>query len=215
MPNLKFFVALILTFSLQSTFAGELRLDYSSFYSHLKKLNNEELAPLEFAFGFLNVRSGDLCHVDSVMIHTDKKDIDISVAKKRFVLPSEKALKLAKAEVHVKLQEQNNQCDLSVQLQIKPTLLEDGVDKAELAGFFQAFEDFFDKMGGFLSFMMPSPSGMYLQFQPDTLETGMLASWLQPQEKAQQYLVLQGNLPKLPDDLLLKDISAVTAYVAK
>ena len=89
----KFKFVLFLLFSAltsQTTIAGELRLDYSSFYSHLKKIDDDELQSLRFAFGFLNVQTKDLCTPETVLVHTNKKDITIEVNEhKRFELPTE------------------------------------------------------------------------------------------------------------------------------
>lgn len=215
MPRFKFIFVLLLLFGFSvPVYSGELRLDYSSFYSHLRKLDNDELGTLQFAFGFLNVRSKQLCSTQNVMIHTDKKDIPIEVTPdKRFVLPSEKALKLAKAEVRIQLKEVNNQCDLSVLLQVKPTLLKDGVNNAELQTYFVAFDSFFDKMGGFLSFMMPSPDGLHLHFKSGSKEPASFSDILIQEAAPDTFTLMGENIQSLPAELKWKDIYKVTVFI--
>ena len=208
----------LLLFTLSVTlpgWAGELHLDYGSFYSHLKKLNNEELAPLQFAFGFVNVRSGNLCEVQRVKVHTDKQDIPVEVnAKNRFVLPYEKALKLAKAEVWVNLKEANNQCDLSVQLEVNPVLFSQGVSRQQLQDYFLAFDAFFDKMGGFLSFMMPSPEGVGLRFKAGSAEQTVLLTAKATQLEQNKWVIHQDAFSAL-GERRFSDIEEITAYVPK
>lgn len=215
----KFKFVLFLLFSAltsQATIAGELRLDYSSFYSHLKKIDDDELQSLRFAFGFLNVQTKDLCTPESVLVHTNKKDITIEVNEhKRFELPTEKALKLAKAEVHIQLTEPNNRCDLSVLLEVKPSLFVDGVSATELQGYFTAFVEFFDKMGSFLSFLMPSPEGMHLKFKAKSEEPAAHSDTLIPEDTANTYTLMEEGIAHLPADVKLQDIIAVTAFVPK
>lgn len=209
-----FVVALLLLSILFPVHAGELRLDYSSFYSHLRKIDDDELRSLQFAFGFLNVRTGDLCTPQKALVHTDKKDIPVVITEqKRFVLPTEKALKLAKAEVHIQLVEANNQCDLSVLLEVKPELINDGVNAKELQDYFTSFEAFFDKMGGFLSFMMPSPEGLNLVFQSGSDEPGRLSESLTPTTKADTYTLMADKIPQLATEMTFSDIASVTAFV--
>ena len=217
MQKFKFVVFLVFSaLTSQTAIAGELRLDYSSFYSHLKKIDDEELRSLRFAFGFLNVQSKDLCTPETVLVHTDKKDIAIEVnGDKRFELPTEKALKLAKAEVHVQLTEPNNRCDLSVLLEVKPSLLADGVSASELQNYFTAFVEFFDKMGGFLSFMMPSPEGMHLKFKAKSKEPDAYSDALMPEETANTFTLMEEGIVHLPADVKLQDVIAVTAFVPK
>lgn len=194
--------------------AGELRLDYSSFYSHLRKIDDDELRTLQFAFGFLNVRNGELCKVQNALVHTDKKDIPVKInEQKRFVLPTEKALKLAKAEVHLELAEPNNQCDLSVMLEVKPELIAGGVNGKALANYYEAFDAFFDKMGGFLSFMMPSPEGLNLRFSADSQEPASLSQLQTIQTTKDTYTLMERDISGLSAGLILKDIQSITAYV--
>ena len=199
---------------IMSAHAGELRLDYSSFYSHLRKIDDEQLRSLEFAFGFVNVRTGELCTPQNALVHTDKKDIPVSVnEQKRFVLPTEKALKLAKAQVHIQLAEANNQCDLSVLLQVKPELLQDGVDAQELQSYFVAFEEFFHKMGGFLSFMMPSPEGLNLKFRAGAEEHKAIAQLLQSDSDKQTFALMQSDIETISKATEFNNIESITAFV--
>lgn len=198
----------------QFAYSGELRLDYSSFYSHLRKIDNEELHSLQFAFGFVNVRSKELCQPTNIFVHTDKKDIPIEInANRRFVLPTEKALKLAKAELHIQLIEPNNQCDLSVLLQVNPELLADGVTSTELQVYFETFVEFFDKMGGFLPFMMPSPEGLHLKFANNSEEPLTMGENLIPEASDDTYTLMENSIGSLANNLILNDVSAVTAFV--
>lgn len=210
MKIVKWLSAALLSIPLVSVQAGELRLDYSDFYSHLRKLDDEELQPLHFAFGFLNVQTKELCQVQKVMIDTDKMDIPVDVmANNRFVLPTEKALKLAKARLNIQLLEPENRCDLSVLLEAKPEMFEDGLDSTELLSVMTAFEGFFDKMGGFLSFMMPSATGLQITFTdpesiPDTFKALSVSN-------NGRWNIDGERLAELPQDFILNGVERITA----
>lgn len=191
--------------------AGTLQLEYKSFYSHLKKLNDEELGLLQFAFGFQHVTQKKLCEVKSVLITTDKKDIPVEVRSEgRFVLPSEKALKLADAKVIVVLTEQNNQCDLSVKLQITPEDFTNGVNGQRLTVYYQAFEAFFEEMGGMLSFMMPSPEGLLISLENQNMENAYSETVLQ-QALPGQYRVAAQDISKIDFELI--GVKSITAWM--
>lgn len=181
--------AIAALFSFVSTSYSEaLHLDYKSFYSHLKKLDSEELTHLQFAFGFQHVTNGALCTIPSLYIHTDKQDIDIPVdARQRFVLPTEKALQLAQAKVVVELLEPANQCDLSVQLEVGKSQLPTQIRAHDLQRYLGQFALFFDEMGGFLSFMMPSPEGINIYIKDDVYSD---AIW-------QQFITSEGKMISL------------------
>ena len=151
-----------LLFSTSSTlWAGQLALEYSTFYSHLRKLDNDDTPALQFAFGFKNVQTQGLCQIQSALIRTQKQDIPVVVSDEhRFTLPTEKALKLAKALVMLDLVEPNNRCDMSVQLETKPEYLKTVYSYQELEDIFSQYQAFFDNMGSFLSFLMPSATGL-------------------------------------------------------
>ena len=58
-----------------SVAAETIDVEYSRFYSHVKKLDNEDTQALQFAFGFVRVGEGRLCEVNGASIVTDKKTI--------------------------------------------------------------------------------------------------------------------------------------------
>jgi hypothetical protein len=148
-----------------SLMAEPLVVEYSSFYSHVRNLQDEDTDALQFAFGFKKVQSRDLCHINSAFIHTQKQDIDLTVsAEQRFTVPSEKALKQARAEVVLDLQESANKCDMSVQLETKPDWLKTDYSPSELKKLYTQYEAFFDDMGSFLAFLMPTVEGMTVHF---------------------------------------------------
>lgn len=148
-----------------SLLAHPLVVEYSSFYSHLRKLDDKQTDALQFAFGFKKVQSTALCHIESAYIHTQKQNLDIQVTQEqRFTLPTDKVLKMARAEVVLALQEQPNQCDMSVQLETKPDWLKTRYQATELAKLFTQYETFFDDMGSFLAFLMPTVSGLTIHF---------------------------------------------------
>ncbi len=147
-------------------FAEEITVNYKSFYSHVRKLNNDDLNALQFAFGFQHIREPRLCKVSSAKISTEKQQIPLVVTDEgRFTVPSEKALNLAKAKVVIDLKEQANLCDMSVQLETKPEYLKTTYQQSELQHIYNQYDAFFDKMGSFLSFMMPSVIGISLHVE--------------------------------------------------
>ncbi|MFT6951595.1 MAG: hypothetical protein ACJAUL_002745 [Paraglaciecola sp.] len=153
-----------------SLMAEPLVVQYSSFYSHVRKLQDEDTNALQFAFGFKKVQSKDLCHINSAYIHTQKVDIDLTVsAEQRFTVPSEKALKQARAEVILHLQEPANKCDMSVQLETKPDWLKTDYSAPELKKLYTQYQAFFDDMGSFLSFLMPTVQGITVHFSDHQL----------------------------------------------
>jgi len=146
-------------------------VEYSSFYSHVKKLNDEDTDALQFAFGFLHVGTKKLCQIESAYIHTQKKDLPIEVTSEhRFTVPSEKALKLAKALVKLEVLEPENHCDMSVQLETKPKYVKQSYDAQELKLLLEQYQNFFSQMGSFLSFLMPTAEGLMLQFPEGTIQ---------------------------------------------
>lgn len=155
---------------LGQTNADTLSVEYKSFYSHVSKLNNDETSALQFAFGFLNIQSKELCTIRSAQISTEKVQIPIIVSDEmRFTVPSDKVLKLARAMVVIDLLEASNICDMSVQLETKSEYLKDTYTSNELQMLLTQYAAFFDDMGGFLSFMMPKVSGIRMLFQDKDL----------------------------------------------
>nr|WP_278343585.1 DUF2987 domain-containing protein [Alteromonas macleodii] len=154
-----------------SVAAETIDVEYSRFYSHVKKLDNEDTQALQFAFGFVRVGEGRLCEVNGASIVTDKKTMPLEVSGEgRFTVPTEKALKLANALVRIDLNERANVCDMSVQLETKPEYLKQHYTKEDLTFLYAQYEAFFNEMGSFLSFMMPSVKGLMIQFDDKNLD---------------------------------------------
>lgn len=165
---LSFALAALLT---PMTQAETLEVEYSSFYSHVKKLDNEDTQALQFAFGFVKVGEGRLCEIKQADIVTDKQTMALAVSEEnRFTVPKEKALKLASAFIRIDLAEAANQCDMSVQLETRPDYLKAEYTHDELMFLYSQYEAFFNEMGSFLSFMMPSVTGLMLQFSDRNLD---------------------------------------------
>ncbi len=151
--------------------AETIDVEYSRFYSHVKKLDNEDTQALQFAFGFVRVGEGRLCEVNGASIVTDKKTMPLTISEEgRFTVPTEKALKLANALVRIDLNERANVCDMSVQLETKPEYLKQHYTKEDLTFLYAQYEAFFNEMGSFLSFMMPSVKGLMIQFNDKNLD---------------------------------------------
>lgn len=149
--------------------AETLIVPYSSFYSHSKKIVGEETNALQFAFGFKLVQSTELCTINSALIHTQKQDLPITLIKQqRFTVPSDKVLKMARAEVVLELQQAANRCDMSVQLETKADYLKHRYSKQELQMLLDQYQAFFNGMGSFLSFMMPEVQGLTLHFSDES-----------------------------------------------
>jgi hypothetical protein len=164
----KIFLTLIL-FS-QMSFAEQLEVDYSRFYSHLKKIDKEELNALQFSFGFKKAGETWLCDINQASIVTPKITMPLTINKfNRFTLPIEKALKLANAYVVIDLQQAANQCDMSVQLETKDEFLKLSYSQADLLKLSTQYKQFFTDMGSFLSFMMPSSHGLKFTFEEPPL----------------------------------------------
>jgi hypothetical protein len=176
--------------------AETLDVEYKSFYSHVNKLDNPETDALRFAFGFLHIDEKRLCHISSAKIVTQKQTLPLALEKnQRFTVPSDKILKMARAKVIIELNDQANKCDMSVQLETLPRFLKTQYTQGELILLFNQYEAFFDKMGSFMSFMMPSAQGLLFYFDenvslPESLKVlvdknGALAlskSWLMQQK---------------------------------
>ncbi len=160
-------LAMILT---QSVFADEVEVSYKTFYGHVKKLDNEDTQALQFAFGFKHVGTGELCTINKARISTQKVQLPLIVtSENRFIIQSEKALNLADAFVVIDFKEPSNQCDISVQLETKPEYLKKEYTFEEMHFIYQQYEAFFNEMGSFLSFMMPTVKGLMLQFSDKNL----------------------------------------------
>jgi hypothetical protein len=166
-PVLSIVLALLLT---QSAIADEVEVKYKTFYGHVSKLDNEDTQALQFAFGFQHVGSGELCTINKARISTQKVQIPLTVTpENRFTIQSEKALSLANAFVVIDFKEPSNQCDISVQLETKSEYLKTEYTFQEMQFIYQQYEAFFNEMGSFLSFMMPTVNGLMLQFSDKSL----------------------------------------------
>jgi len=160
-------LAMLLT---QVAYADEVEVSYKTFYSHVKKLDNEDTRALQFAFGFKHVGTGELCTINKARISTQKVQLPLTVtAENRFTIQSEKALSLADAFVVIDFKEPSNQCDISVQLETKPEFLKAEYTFEEMQFIYEQYEAFFNEMGSFLSFMMPTVKGLMLQFSDQDL----------------------------------------------
>ncbi|GGF57776.1 DUF2987 domain-containing protein [Alteromonas lipolytica] len=151
--------------------AEVVEVEYKRFYSHVKKLSGENTAALQFAFGFLRVGTTHLCKINTATIVTQKQDIPLEVSpEQRFLVPKEKALNLADAMVVIDLDEAANLCDMSVQIETTAEHLKTEYSAEDLAFIKQQYEAFFNEMGGFLSFMMPSVKGLTFRFSDSELD---------------------------------------------
>lgn len=151
--------------------AEVIEVEYSRFYSHVKKLNDEDTNALQFAFGFVKVGEGRLCEVRDAHIITDKKIMPLNVTDEyRFTVPTERALKLAGAKIAIDLAEPANQCDMSVQLETRAEFLKQDYSVEDLQFLMGQYRAFFNEMGSFLSFMMPTVQGLVFQFKDDNLD---------------------------------------------
>ncbi|KXI30838.1 DUF2987 domain-containing protein [Paraglaciecola hydrolytica] len=165
MKSLLFFAILGQAVLVQAAYAGQLELEYSSFYNHLKKIDKEDLSALQFSFGFKKVQEAKLCQINKAQLVTQKVTLPIEInSDYRFTLPTEKALNMAKAVVSIELTEPNNQCDMSVQLETKAEYLNSTYSVADLALLNAQYQEFFADMGSFLAFLMPTTNGLKLVF---------------------------------------------------
>lgn len=153
-----------------SLHAEPIDVEYKSFYSHIRKLEKEDTQGLQFAFGFMHIDTGKLCGISNAEVVTPKQTIPLTVsAEQRFTVPSEKALKLADAIVRVDLEQASNKCDMSVQLETKPQLLKENYTNEDLTVIYDQYAAFFNEMGSFLSFLMPSVKGLMFHFEDKNL----------------------------------------------
>lgn len=162
---MKVVFVVFLLFFCGSTMAHNLTVEYSSFYSHLRKIDSDDTPALQFAFGFKQVGKSTLCQINSARIVTQKVELPIEITtENRFLLPTEKALKQARAVVEIDLSQPSNKCDMSVQLETKPEYLKLQYTAAEIQVVFEQYQTFFDDMGSFLSFLMPDVEGLHFHF---------------------------------------------------
>ena len=145
--------------------ADTLELDYGSLYSHTRKLDAETMPALQFAFGFAHRQQKRLCNINEAFIHTQKQNIALKVTpENRFTVPSERALKLARAVVNIELDDMADDCDMSVQLETTAEHLKSDYPLHELQSLQRQYMAFFDQMGGFMSFLMPKVRGLNIHF---------------------------------------------------
>lgn len=162
-------LSLIVTFNVSaSNKPNLLEIKYADFYSHLRKLDKETLTELRFSFGLIDAQI-EPCVIEQGIIITDKKKIPINIQdNNRFVLPTERALKLAKAMVNLELAHSTTDCNLSVLIEIEPVLLKESLTRDKLLRFYASFKQFFEDMGGMFSFLMPEPSGLLVTSESHT-----------------------------------------------
>jgi hypothetical protein len=193
--------------------ADTLEVEYSSFYSHVKKLDDPETDALRFAFGFQHIAEKRLCHISSAKIVTQKQTLELTVENNdRFTVPTDKILKMAKAQVVIELDDQANRCDMSVQLETLPSYLRTQYSHDELLLLFNQYQAFFDEMGSFLSFMMPSAEGLMFHFKEGVLLTKRLQSLMNKEGAIalSKTWLIQGNGLELPNKPL-----RITAIIEK
>lgn len=167
----RFAFALLAVLVSNNVMAETINVEYSRFYSHIKKLDNEDTQALQFAFGFIRVGEGRLCGINQADIVTDKQTIPLSVSDEfRFTVPKEKALKLANAYLRIDLAEAANVCDMSVQLETQSEYVKASYTQDELNFLYAQYEAFFNEMGSFLSFLMPTVKGLMLHFDDKNLD---------------------------------------------
>lgn len=167
----RFAFALLAVLVSNNVMAETINVEYSRFYSHIKKLDNEDTQALQFAFGFIRVGEGRLCGINQADIVTDKQTIPLSVSDEfRFTVPKEKALKLANAYLRIDLAEAANVCDMSVQLETQSEYVKASYTQDELNFLYGQYEAFFNEMGSFLSFLMPTVKGLMLHFDDKNLD---------------------------------------------
>jgi len=174
-------MAMLAMLLIQPAVADEVEVRYKTFYSHVKKLDNDDTQALQFAFGFMHVGTDQLCTIYKARISTQKVQIPLTVtSENRFTIRSEKALNMADAYVVIDFKEPSNQCDISVQLETKPEYLKTEYTFTEMQFLYEQYEAFFNEMGSFLSFMMPTVNGLMLQFSDKNLreatKTGEMVS---------------------------------------
>lgn len=168
------FIYLVLCLAVLPVYADTIEVSYKSFYSHVRKLQQDDTNQLQFAFGFINVNSQTLCSLQSAQIVTDKKTIPLDITKEqRFTVPSERALNLADAIVQIEFNANANQCDMSVQLETKPTVLKQEYTQSDLKEIEEQYIAFFNEMGSFLSFMMPNVKGLIISFTDQQLSANV------------------------------------------
>lgn len=159
-------VLLLLALLTQTSFAEKIEVDYSRFYTHLKKIDKTQLRALQFSFGFKKVGEATLCDIEQAVIVTQKQSLSLNINEhQRFTLPTEKALNMAKAYVAIDLQQAANQCDMSVQLETKAEYLKQHYEQQELLELSAQYKQFFSDMGSFLSFLMPGSEGLRFTFK--------------------------------------------------
>jgi hypothetical protein len=193
--------------------ADTLEVEYSSFYSHVKKLDDPETDALRFAFGFQHIAEKRLCHISSAQIVTQKQTLELTVENNdRFTVPTDKILKMAKAQVVIELDDQANRCDMSVQLETLPSYLRTQYSHDELLLLFNQYQAFFDEMGSFLSFMMPSAEGLLFHFDQEV----SLPKRLHPLMNKEGMIALSKTWLKQPNILELPNKPLrITAIVQK
>jgi hypothetical protein len=167
-------VFLLGIFTATNGLAETIQVDYKRFYSHVSKLGDEDTKALQFAFGFIRVGEGRLCEITQAQIVTPKQTLPLDVSPEyRFTVPKDKILKMAEAMVEVTFVEAANLCDMSVQLETKAEYLKTHYSADDLKFLHEQYEAFFNEMGGFLSFMMPSVQGLMIHFSNKFLDTSL------------------------------------------
>ena len=61
--------------------AETLEVEYASFYSHVKKLDDPDTNALRFAFGFQHIAEQRLCKVSKAQIITQKQTLEVDLQK--------------------------------------------------------------------------------------------------------------------------------------
>jgi hypothetical protein len=173
-PRRVIVAAIIFSLFAPLAYADEVEVAYKTFYSHVRKLDSEDTQALQFAFGFQHIHSDELCTINAARISTQKQQLALDVSEEnRFVIQSERALRMADAKVIIDFEQASNTCDISVQLETKADYLKQSYTLDELNKIYQNYQAFFNEMGGFMSFMMPQVDGLTFQFADKTLSRSL------------------------------------------
>ncbi len=152
------------------SFSGEsashtIEMEYHDFYRHIQNLRHQDTNGLTYSFGFMHINTQQLCQINEAELILKNQTIDLTIdSENRFEMPSTDDPDLANGKVSLDIKEPPAECEMSVRLETKAEYLKTKYSKEELINIKRQYISFFNEMGSFMSFGVPSVNGLMITF---------------------------------------------------
>ncbi|MBO1255058.1 DUF2987 domain-containing protein [Alteromonas sp. 5E99-2] len=163
---MKSLLVLILSLSfVLEAWGNTIETKYYDFHRHIQNLRHPDTSKLTYSFGFIHVDTQTLCQINEATLALKDQTIDLIVdTEYRFKMPSTDDSELANGKVVLDVIESPDACEMSVRLETKEEYLKVKYSKEDLNDIKRQYVAFFNEMGSFMSFGVPSVNGLMITF---------------------------------------------------